>query len=97
MGTGRREHRAHAGVEDRVRTNKAMGLSNLPSKSWQANQERVLAANLDAWARLLCLHDIDDPKDAEPDTLRYRLLHLPAMPASAPWPSAATGPGHKRS
>jgi hypothetical protein len=75
-------HRAHAGVEDRVRTNKAMGLRNLPAKSWQANQGWVLAANLaadlDAWTRLLGLHDQQDLADAEPDTLRYRLWHLPA-------------------
>jgi hypothetical protein len=67
---------AHAGVEDRVRTNKAMGLRNLPSKSWTRNRGWVLAANLaadlDAWTRLLGLHDIDDLADAEPDTLRYR-------------------------
>ena len=27
----------------------------------------------------LGLHDIDDLKDAEPDTLRYRLWHVPAL------------------
>jgi hypothetical protein len=75
-------HRAHAGAEDRVRTNKAMGLRNLPSKTWQTNSGWVLAANLaadlDAWTRLLGLHDQTDLADAEPDTLRYRLWHLPA-------------------
>jgi hypothetical protein len=75
-------HRVYAGVEDRVRTNKAMGLRNLLSKSWTINCDWVLAANLvadlDAWTRLLGLHDIDDLADAEPATLRYRLLHLPA-------------------
>jgi hypothetical protein len=75
-------HRAHAGVEDRVRTNKAMGLGKLPSSAWSANCGWVLAANLaadlDAWTRLLGLHDQDDLADAEPGTLRYRLLHLPA-------------------
>jgi hypothetical protein len=75
-------HRAHAAVEDRVRTNKAMGLRNLPSKSWSANQGWVLAANLaadlDAWTRMLGLHDSGDLANAEPDTLRYRLWHLPA-------------------
>ena len=43
---------------------------------------RVLAANLAAdlaaWTRLLGLYDCDDLKDAEPGTLRYRLLSLPA-------------------
>jgi hypothetical protein len=72
-------HRAHAGVEDRVRTNKAMGLGKLPSSAWSVNCGWVLAANLaadlDAWTRLLGLHDHDDLAGAEPGTLRYRLLH----------------------
>ncbi len=59
-----------------------MGLRNLPSKTWQVNCGWVLAANiaadLAAWCRLLGLHDCGDLKDAEPDTLRYRLLSLPA-------------------
>jgi hypothetical protein len=79
-------HRAHAGVEDRVRTNKAMGLRNLPSKAWTTNRGWVLACNiacdLDAWTRLLGLHDQPDLAHAEPDTLRYRLLHLPAKLAT---------------
>jgi len=37
----------------------------------------VLAANISAdlaaWSRLLGLHDQEDLKDAEPDTLRYLL------------------------
>ena len=75
-------HREHAVVEDGVRTNKSMGLRNLPSKTWVVNCGWVLAANiaadLAAWCRLLGLYDWDDLKDAEPDTLRYRLLSLPA-------------------
>jgi len=75
-------HRAHAGVEDRVRTSKAMGLHRLPSKHWTINQGWVLTANLAcdlaAWTRLLGLHDQPDLAHAEPDTLRYRLWHLPA-------------------
>ena len=39
------------------RTAKAMGLRNLPSKSWQVNAGCVIAANiaadLTAWTRLL--------------------------------------------
>jgi hypothetical protein len=75
-------HREHAVVETGgVRTAKAMGLRNLPSKTWQVNAGWVLAANiaadLAAWTRLLGLYD-DDLKDAEPDTLRYRIWHLPA-------------------
>ena len=73
-------HREHAVVEDRA--NKAMGLRNLPSKTWVVNCGWVLAANLAAdlaaWCRLLGLYDCDDLEDAEPDTLRYRLLSLPA-------------------
>ena len=75
-------HREHAVVEDGVRAGKAMGLRNLPSKAWAVNCGWVLAANiaadLSAWCRLLGLYDQDDLKDAEPDTLRYRLWHLPA-------------------
>jgi hypothetical protein len=75
-------HRSHAGVEDRVRTNKAMGLHNLPSKSFEVNRAWMLTANLatdlDAWVRLLALHDVEDLADAEPDTMRFRLYHLPA-------------------
>jgi DDE family transposase len=75
-------HREHAVVEDGVRAGKAMGLRNLPSKTWQVNCGWVIAANiatdLAAWCRLLGLYDCDDLKDAEPDTLRYRLWHLPA-------------------
>jgi Transposase DDE domain group 1 len=75
-------HRQHAVVEDRVRTNKAMGLRNLPSKCWTVNCGWVLAANiaadLAAWCQLLGLYDCDDLKDAEPQTLRFRLLDVPA-------------------
>ena len=75
-------HREHAVVEDNVRVNKAMGLRALPSKTWIVNCGWVLAANiaadLSAWCRLLGLYDCEDLKDAEPDTLRYRLWHLPA-------------------
>jgi hypothetical protein len=75
-------HRSHATVEDRVRVSKAMGLRNLPSKTWTVNCGWVLAANiaadLSAWCRLLGLHDQEDLKDAEPQTLRYRLWAIPA-------------------
>ena len=75
--------RDHATVEtDGVRTAKAMGLRNLPSKSWQVNRGWALAANiaadLAAWNRLLGFHDQEELRDAEPDTLRYRVWHLPA-------------------
>ncbi|WP_406071117.1 transposase [Micromonospora sp. NBC_01638] len=99
-------HRAHAGVEDQVRHGKAMGLRNLPSNSWTVNQGWVLtcniAADLTAWTRLLGLHDQPDLAHAEPETLRYRLLHLPAklatharrrrlsIPDNWPWADAFT-------
>ena len=78
--------REHAVVEDRVRGDKAMGLRNLPSKSWEINRGWMLAANLghdlDCWFRLLALHDQDGLERAEPDTMRYRLYHLPARLAA---------------
>jgi len=68
-------HRDHATVEtDGVRTAKAMGLRNLPSKTWQVNCGWVIAANiaadLAAWTRLLGLCDDAGLRDAAPDTLR---------------------------
>ncbi len=74
-------HREHAVVETGgVRAGKAMGLRNLPSKSWQVNCGWVIAANiaadLTAWTRLLGLRDSDDLREADPDTLR--ILHIPA-------------------
>jgi len=76
-------HREHAVVETGgVRTAKAMGLRNLPSKSWQVNKGWVIAANiaadLTAWTRLLGFCDEEDLRDADPDTLRYRVWHIPA-------------------
>jgi hypothetical protein len=76
-------HREHAVVETGgVRTAKAMGLRNLPSKTWQVNAGWVIAANiaadLAAWTRLLGCHDDPDLRDADPDTLRYRIWHIPA-------------------
>jgi hypothetical protein len=76
-------HRDHATVETAgVRTAKAMGLRNLPSKTWQVNCGWVIAANiaadLAAWTRLLGHCDDADLRDADPDTLRYRIWHLPA-------------------
>jgi len=80
-------HRDYTIVEtDGVRTAKAMGLRNLPSKSWQVNAGWVIAANiaadLTAWTRLLGHHDDEELRNAEPDTLRYRVWHLPARLAA---------------
>jgi hypothetical protein len=72
-------HREHAVVETSgVRTAKAMGLRNLPSKTWQVNAGWVIAADLAAWTRLLGCCDDDELRDADPDTLRYRIWHIPA-------------------
>jgi Transposase DDE domain group 1 len=76
-------HREHAVAETGgVRTAKAMGLRNLPSKAWQVNTGWVIAANiapdLAAWTRLLGHCDDADLREADPDTLRYRIWHLPA-------------------
>jgi Transposase DDE domain group 1 len=76
-------HREHACVETAgVRTAKAMGLRALPSKTWQVNKGWVIAANiaadLAAWTRLLGHHDDPGLREANPDTLRYRVWHLPA-------------------
>jgi hypothetical protein len=75
-------HREHAVVETGgVRTAKAMGMRNLPSKSWQVNcgwvTAAAIAADLAAWTRLLGPHD-DELRHADPDTLRYRIWHRPA-------------------
>jgi hypothetical protein len=73
-------HRAHARVEDCIRTAKDTGLGHLPSKSFQINQAWMLAAamacDLLAWLRLLTL--TGPLASAEPKTLRYRLLHVAA-------------------
>jgi Transposase DDE domain group 1 len=94
-------HREHAVVgTSGVRTAKAMGLRNLPSKIWQVNCGWVIAANiaadLTAWTRLLGFHDDPDLGEADPDTFRYRIWHIPARLArharqrllkiSADWP-----------
>lgn len=75
-------YRDHAEVEDRVKTIKRVGLGLLPSKSWQLNAVWVLAAtlatDLDAWTRLLLLHDQSELAAAEPETIRMKLHHLPA-------------------
>src|SRR5690242_7821313 len=70
---------------------KAMDLRNLPSKSWQVNCGWVIAANIaadiTAWTRLLGFRDDPGLREAGPDTLRYRVWHIPArlaQPASAP-------------
>ncbi|MFF3879421.1 IS1380 family transposase [Streptomyces sp. NPDC001978] len=99
-------YRDHAEVEDRVKAIKRIGLGLLPSKSWQINAAWVLAAtiaaDLDAWTRLLLLHDEPELATAEPATIRRKLYHLPArlttharrrtlhLDRAWPWASAFT-------
>ena len=99
-------YRDHAEVEDRVEAIKRVGLGLLPSASWQLNAAWVLAAtiacDLDAWTRLLLLHDHPELAAAEPETIRRKLYHLPARLTSHarrrtlhldrtwPWSSAFT-------
>ena len=69
--------RLHARVEDWIRALRDTGLDRMPFTKFAANAawlEMVLAAaDLLAWARLICLDG--DLAKAEPKTLRYRLLH----------------------
>src|SRR5262249_46540342 len=97
-------HRAHARVEDRVRTSKDPGLGHLPAKSWTVNRAWAnaiaIAVDLLAWIKLLACPDIATLNRAEPATLRYRLLHVPArlvhharigwlrLPRAWPWATA---------
>ena len=73
-------HRAHARVEDRIRTAKDTGLDHFPSRSFAINSAWLtvvmLAVDLITWAQHLLLHG--DLATAEPKMLRYRLLHVAA-------------------
>jgi len=74
--------RQHAVVEDRVRTEKATGIRNLPFKSYARNQAWLLAANIAsdllAYLQLLGLDQDEELAAAEPATLRATILHIPA-------------------
>jgi hypothetical protein len=76
-------HRAHARVEDRIRTAKDTGLGHFPSRTFAVNAAWLtvvmLAVDLLAWTQHLAL---DGPlAKAEPKTLRYRLPHVAARVA----------------
>lgn len=79
-------HRSHAHVEDRMKDHKMVGMRNLPSKDWDVNtgwiHTAAIATDLLAWIRLLGLHDDPELSGADPDTLRYRVLHIPARLAA---------------
>lgn len=73
-------HRAHARVEDKIRTAKQAGLGRFPSREFAINavwlQLVLTAADLIAWTQTILL-DAALAK-AEPKLLRYRLLHTAA-------------------
>ena len=75
-------HRAHARVEDRIRTGKDTGIGHLPSRHAHVNEVWIeltlIAADLLALAQSMLLTDEPDLHRAEPKTLRYRLLHMGA-------------------
>jgi len=70
-------HRAHARVEDRIRTIKQTGLGRFPSREFAINtvwlQLALTGADLIAWTQTILLHG--HLAKAEPKLLRYRLLH----------------------
>ena len=73
-------HRAHARVEDRIRTAKDTGLEHFPSRTFAINTAWLtvvmLAVDLISWTQHLLLDG--HLATAEPKTLRYRLLHVAA-------------------
>jgi hypothetical protein len=72
--------RSRASVEDRVRTNKAMGLRNLPSQSWAVNRGWVPGGQPRR------RHPGMDPivGSARPARPGHRRTGNPALPAAAP-------------
>ena len=75
-------HRAHARVEDRIRTGKDTGLGHLPSRHQNINEVwtelALIAADLLALTQSMLLTTEPELHRAEPKTLRYRLLHTAA-------------------
>ena len=74
-------HRRRARCEDRIRTCKDTGLTNLPLYSFAQNQIWcaiiALATDLTAWMQLLAL-TTDQARRWEPKRLRHRLFTIPA-------------------
>ena len=68
-------------MECRIRDMKDTGLANLPSHDFAINSVWLtlvlIAADLLAWAKTLCLHG--DLKTAEPKRIRYTLLHTAGL------------------
>ena len=73
-------HRAHARVEDRIRTGKDTGFGRFPSRQFAINaawlELALIGIDLLAFTRTLLLDD--EHALAEPKKLRYRLLHVAA-------------------
>ena len=73
-------HRAHARVEDKIRSAKQAGLGRFPSREFTINavwlQLALTAADLIAWTQTTLLSAA--LAKAEPKLLRYRLLHTAA-------------------
>ncbi|WP_034263549.1 IS1380 family transposase [Actinospica robiniae] len=73
-------HRAHARVEDRIRTGKDSGFGRFPSREYAINQAWLELAltgiDLTCWMRMLLLDGA--LARAEPKKIRYRLLHVAA-------------------
>jgi Transposase DDE domain group 1 len=72
------QHRAHARVEDRIRTGKDTGLRNLPFYAYAANacwlELALTAADLLCWSQALCF--TGTLARTEPATYRYQILHV---------------------
>uniref|UniRef100_UPI00389A4253 transposase n=1 Tax=Mycobacterium sp. HUMS_1102779 TaxID=3383487 RepID=UPI00389A4253 len=102
-------HRVHARVEGFIRCAKDTGLAKWPSSSYAMNRAWVaavaLAVDLLCWTRLLLLDGT--LAVAEPQTLRYRLLHTAAriishsrkqilrIPQTWPWATALETAFHR--
>jgi hypothetical protein len=71
-------HRDHAEVEDQARTNKAMGLRNVPSKTWNVNLGWVLA----------CTSPPTSTPTSTPGPACSACTMTPSWPAPNPQPSA---------
>jgi hypothetical protein len=73
-------HRAHARVEDRIRTGKDTGLGRFPSRMFAINaawlELALIGIDLLAWTQVLLLDG--NHTRAEPKRLRYQLLHVAA-------------------
>jgi Transposase DDE domain group 1 len=78
-------HRRRARAEDRIRTSKDTGLTNLPLHSFAQNQIWcaivALAVELTAWMQMLALTDTP-ARRWEPNRLRLRLFTIPATLAT---------------